>query len=1399
METDPSQSSQDVQDSRGSNYQTDLDSEDHVALEQDYESTHENMSNEFHNQRSDSPMFSQSVRETDRRDKFRAANRKLKEQKAASLKAALDDISKKEELQDIKRRGMDGDSDGFFAQLKKENTEISMQIIDHKSERLKRAVSRNSSKKGDDFFHSVQSATQSFLRLPELQQACWQVTNFVPLKVHNPTQSAAAQASQVREVTEDPAVLKALRNLFDLLEGFSSQSEEFLSMLCKDTTVAVVAIPAGTRAATKGDPMTRTLVLLSGQAHKLSYSGESHILLEESHSTRMKVGDSLGFIDDDEELVQENAFTIACQTSCSFLEISKSSFDEIYNQIKFERFILVMNISPDDRLETDVEFLCNFAKKNAFFKQLKGSRQLNLCRQARMEQWKFDDVLFNEDDRGQLYYIIIRGSVRVLKNVGGALDNQGNKIFQQVALLGPGVGFGELAILSSSGVRQATVVANENSVFMTLSRKTYNEVLRGEHEHSLNETIRAIIHVFPYVGQRDRIFQTYMAQLFREEELPAGHVVAKQGEKAFTFYILKEGSLSIDCRVEFSRFSPPEEAGFLHTEGHFETKTLKKFTHKEHKARLVPFGELSAFGDTIGDMDMLANPIWAATYMYRATVSKPAVLCSISWAALKVRFPPEMLEDLLSRSLKKFSLFKRIFNSAVATECSNSKFSCLSDFNPIGYVQKKSTEESTKCASKLSLGEQLEGKKTKLRRHVRSRMDVPAAQAFQITVNEWIVDMSHDNVLRSIETVTDDMKKTTGVELNTLESLLLLNNAQKDEALDSLMRSAFLDKGNIDFCIDNIIKTTRTTFEHEETELSGGQDASRASQRLALKSAETGIFSPNSTRNIRTPIPGHKPQFVRYDLTEQSCNIFEEYVARRNDFVMLDSSIVQTRPSSRATAQTSQSKTRRRAGSSHRFDASICYSGDEAEDYHRYGVPVDDYSSDASIGPNCQLINPGDSNEGIPEYFYPAHYKIKSSKNRRAKNRGNDVRKHQESKLRSRTANSIPFETAIIATPIQFKSTSADVKMAPFPSVCSSKFEEQSPVADHMQMPLFDEALLSVKSLQHEVSSFENSRVTRLKLNLTQAASNAIIATMKAGVSTLEPDCVHKSVASAESSEKGSRNKASVFTREKKNEMSFDHSKFAVSSDDDDHNQGVTCSPDTLASLSSSTKHPDTDEQRSMSKEEKMKQILTSSFTLVRNIDDDSQKMMAESLEKLKQDHAQAEKRKLQAETKSKLANLFSLGLLDNRIKHLEPDNSEHPKLQLPSEMLEKMNDIVIRRRNDPQFKGQKFELKLQSAITPTANAKKSAASPTTFDFDGCNHTFSDKCMKFDDIVRGSYHHEQMLKIQNRNVDQNKTNRQQLLKNVLSKSNRGPSIGTLHIGSVVLPPVLSASPKHQKR
>jgi CRP-like cAMP-binding protein len=1367
------------------NDQSLLTSENVGEIDQSHELHFQHISTEGSPLRVASPLFAQSVRDKDRLAVFRASNKELKAQRRASLKAAIDSNTQKDaELQDIKRKGLDGNSSHIFAQLKKEKTEISMQVVDHSTERLKRGGKKVIGTKADQFYQSVVLATQAS-RLPELQLACWEVTNFVPLKIHNFQQSAATQASHqpglVREQTEDSTVLKALRNLFNLLDVFSDQSEQFLTMLCKDTEVAVVTVPAGVRAATKSQPMTRSLVLLSGQAHKLSYAGESYILLEESQSTRMNIGDCLGFIDDNEDAIQENAFTIACQTSCSFLEITKFSFDEIYNHIKFERFMGIMHMTPEDRSDAELAFLCNFAKKNAFFKQLKESRQLNLCRQAKMEQWKFDDVLFNEDDRGQTYYIIIRGSVRVLKNVGGALDNQGNKIFQQVALLGQGVGFGELALLSSSGVRQATVIANENSVFMTLSRKTYNEVLRSEHEHSLNETIRAIVHVFPYVGQRDKIFQTYMAQLFREEELPAGHVVVSQGAKASTFYILKEGALSIDCRVDFSRFSPPEEAGFGQTESNFETKILKKFSEKEYKARVVSFGALSSFGDTIGDLDMLANPIWTATYMYKATVSKPAVLCSISWAALKVRFPPEMLEDLQSRSLKKYTLFRRIFNSAVSTECSNSKFCCLSDFIPNGYVKKNTTDEIIKSNVKMSLGEQLEEKKMKLRRNVRNRMDVSPMDAFQTTVNEWIVDMRHDNVLRSIETITEDMKKSTGVQPDALEALLLCETARKDSALQSVMRSAFLDGANIDFCIDNIIKSTSNAVELEETM------PSVASHRLSLKSAESSVTSPMSGRTTGTPIPGRKPQFFRYDLTEQYCSVLEESMAKKSDFILLDSSIVETRPSSRATVLTSSSKKRQNVSSRQKFHFSMDTSGDEGDDHRIQASPTHDaYSSDASAEPVFRTTQSQVQDAEIPEYFYPDHYRIKTLKTKGAKNRATDFRKNREIKLRTQSASAHSFEAEVLATPIKLKPLNYTAELS-----ISREIMMKYPVMDsNPPLPPVDKAILHVQSFQnYPLPQTQNRRINR---NGPKVSQSALDDDQNLFLSIGSPTATKNTKAMG------------TFVREKKSQRSSDSSEFAVFNhefSDDDKICGTTCSPDVVAS--SIVPEVKETEERPVSRAEKINQILKSGFAVAQKTDEETQKIQAEELERLKQEHAQMEKDKLRSQTKAKIADLFATGLLDHKIKHLQQDDNSKPiHFELSSTLMEKMNDVVVRRMNDPNFKTDKFAIKLStSGIARAENFKKKtpAAVPKVFDFDGFDPIFSGRSMKFDDVTRNSYHNEQMLKIQNRNSDQQKTERQQLIKNVLSKTNAGHSIRALHMGNFALPAVFSASPKQKMR
>ena len=208
---DTSEITQDFQDKFK---QGDDSEDDGTSLALQHESTRENVSTDGNNLRADSPLFAQNVRDKDRLAIFRASNRELKMQKKASLKASLKaavetNAQKEAELEDIKRRGLDGNSNHVYAQLKREKTEIAMHVSDHKSERLKRTGKKMmTGNKADSFYNSVQLASQ-MSKLPLLQRACWEVTNFVPLKIHGATQSAAAQASQVREVTEDPAVLKA--------------------------------------------------------------------------------------------------------------------------------------------------------------------------------------------------------------------------------------------------------------------------------------------------------------------------------------------------------------------------------------------------------------------------------------------------------------------------------------------------------------------------------------------------------------------------------------------------------------------------------------------------------------------------------------------------------------------------------------------------------------------------------------------------------------------------------------------------------------------------------------------------------------------------------------------------------------------------------------------------------------------------------------------------------------------------------------------------------------------------------------------------------------------------------------------------------------------------------------
>jgi CRP/FNR family transcriptional regulator, cyclic AMP receptor protein len=111
------------------------------------------------------------------------------------------------------------------------------------------------------------------------------------------------------------------------------------------------------------------------------------------------------------------------------------------------------------------------------------------------------EVLFREDEPGEMMYVIQSGAVRISKTVKG--DEK------TLAILGPGEFFGEMAILNSKP-RTATAVVEEPAQVLVLGARTFEQMVVSNAEiavrlikklarrlDSANELIEVLMHRDP--------------------------------------------------------------------------------------------------------------------------------------------------------------------------------------------------------------------------------------------------------------------------------------------------------------------------------------------------------------------------------------------------------------------------------------------------------------------------------------------------------------------------------------------------------------------------------------------------------------------------------------------------------------------------------------------------------------------------------------------------------------------------------------------------------------------------------------------------------------------------------------------------------------------------------------
>lgn len=137
------------------------------------------------------------------------------------------------------------------------------------------------------------------------------------------------------------------------------------------------------------------------------------------------------------------------------------------------RIEAILDKTIRDRTPQDLDVLHAELAKLDFFKKLQvgAVAERELCRVASLQYFMFPgQEIFRQGEEGVSFYVILSGILRVLQ-----LDDKHNQ--REVAQLGPGLSFGELALLYGQR-RTATVVVDTPSKLLVIKKADFEKYIR---------------------------------------------------------------------------------------------------------------------------------------------------------------------------------------------------------------------------------------------------------------------------------------------------------------------------------------------------------------------------------------------------------------------------------------------------------------------------------------------------------------------------------------------------------------------------------------------------------------------------------------------------------------------------------------------------------------------------------------------------------------------------------------------------------------------------------------------------------------------------------------------------------------------------------------------------------
>ena len=214
----------------------------------------------------------------------------------------------------------------------------------------------------------------------------------------------------------------------------------------------------------------------------------------------------------------------------------KPLVDERTHQLTYQEAQTAV-ITSKKKTSEDIANIMKTLRSHFIFKNLDQDSQISILDSVKHYAVGAREIIFEQGQPGMCFFCVSKGRLEVLCNN------------ERTTIIGPGTGFGELALLDDSP-RTATIRTIEPCSLWGVDRKTFDTAIKklNQINHEENKKFFNSVHFFDNLNssQKEDLLSVCVTQKWT-----CGQAIIKEGEDGDLFYFIKEGFVNcIENKVD---------------------------------------------------------------------------------------------------------------------------------------------------------------------------------------------------------------------------------------------------------------------------------------------------------------------------------------------------------------------------------------------------------------------------------------------------------------------------------------------------------------------------------------------------------------------------------------------------------------------------------------------------------------------------------------------------------------------------------------------------------------------------------------------------------------------------------------------------------------------------------